>query len=235
MSDPTPELNAALAKAQADFGAIKKEKTARTGSYTYSYASLDAFLDECRPKLAAQGIAILQLFEVTTSDVPAMRTELRHTSGEVISSVFPFQRMPETDQQLGSMLTYLRRYTLAAMLGVAAEEDDDGAQASEAKPAARKPRAKKDEPIPPSKEQLDAFYKPAGIQESQLQKLGMLFRQKGIEDRDKRLAFVSQALGRPVESSKDLTKGEASMVIAQLARYDPDDPQTFPFPEAQLS
>jgi hypothetical protein len=136
MSTPTNErvfgeaaLNTALAAAQGEFQPIVKDKTVDTGSYSYSYASLDKILAACRPALTKHGLAIVQQLE--HNGQPALRTELRHKDGGVVSSSFPLPRMPESIQQLGSLLTYLRRYTITALLGIAAEEDDDGRQAAE--------------------------------------------------------------------------------------------------------
>jgi len=127
MSDAA--LNAALAKAQGEFPAIPKDKTVTAGSYTFSYATLDAILAACRPALTKHGLAIVQQLE--HNGQPSIRTELRHAEGGCISSSFPLPRMPETPQQLGSLVTYLRRYTITALLGIAAEEDDDGNQAAQ--------------------------------------------------------------------------------------------------------
>ena len=53
---------------------------------------------------------------------------------------------------------------------------------------------------------------------AQLQKLAILMGEAGINDRDDRLAYVAQSVGRPVASSKELTKAEASRVIEALSK-----------------
>jgi hypothetical protein len=126
-------LNTALAAAQGEFPPIPKDKTVtvrtRTGeSYQFSYATLDAILAACRPALAKHGLAIVQRLE--HNGQPAIRTELRHADGGVVGSSFPLPHMPERPQELGSLVTYIRRYAITALLGVAAEEDD-GEQAAE--------------------------------------------------------------------------------------------------------
>jgi len=138
-------LNAALAMAQGEFPPIPRDKTVtvktRSGDrYTFSYAPLDSILNACRPVLAKHGLAITQQLE-QPDGVPAIRTELRHSGGGVIGSSFPLSHTPESPQQLGSLLTYLRRYAIVALLGVAAEEDDD-AQQAQAAPPAKKPAKK---------------------------------------------------------------------------------------------
>jgi hypothetical protein len=134
-ASPEKALNAALAEAQSEFPPIKRERTVtvRTkqgGKYSFSYAPLDAILDACRPALSKHGLALSQLLE-NGAGGPALRTELRHAEGGVIGSSFPLPRVPESPQELGSLLTYLRRYAITALLGIATEEDDDGRQAAD--------------------------------------------------------------------------------------------------------
>jgi ERF superfamily len=167
VSETDAALNAALAAAQAEFPAIPREKTVtvRTreqGTYSFSYATLDAILAATRPALNKQGLALVQLLE-HHDGLPAVRTELRHKDGGVLGSSFPLPSVPSTPQQLGSLLTYLRRYTIIALLGVAAEEDDDAAQAAEpAQPKAKK-RKPKPEPEPePRPEPARPEVEPAG-------------------------------------------------------------------------
>lgn len=130
-------LNEALAAAQGEFPTIPRDRTVtvetRTGgSYRFSYAPLDTILNTCRPVLAKHGLAVTQLLEQPNGGRPSIRTELRHKEGGVIGASFPLPNIPENPQQLGSLLTYLRRYAIVALLGIATEEDDDGGQAAEA-------------------------------------------------------------------------------------------------------
>jgi hypothetical protein len=169
MSDETrvaypPErkaLHAALAAAQGEFPPIAREKTVDTGKYTFSYAPLDAIIAAVRPVLAKHGLAVTQALE-NMNGQPAIRTQILHSDGERIAASFPLGSVPDSVQQLGSKLTYLRRYALCSMLCLAAEDDDDGQQATGEKPlasrAAPKPfaGAKADEPKPEPGEPLDA-------------------------------------------------------------------------------
>lgn len=128
-SDTIGGLAAALAAAQAEFPPIPKTKTVavRTdkGTYTFAYAPLEAILDATRPALAKNGLALTQLLEGAS-----VRTVLAHKSGEWIRSDAPLPTMPAKAQELGSLITYLRRYAAVSILGVAAEDDDDGNIAS---------------------------------------------------------------------------------------------------------
>jgi hypothetical protein len=128
MSDYGP-LAAALAKAQAAFPPISRDREVTVqmktgGSYKFKYAPLDSLLSAVRVPLAANGLAIVQLL-----DEDVLVTSLLHESGAILSGRTP---IPATEgvQAYGSAITYLRRYSIQALLGIAAEEDDDGNQAA---------------------------------------------------------------------------------------------------------
>lgn len=124
-SDSIAKLAAALAAAQSKFGPINRsrEVTVRTekGTYKFSYAPLDEVLAATRPALTGNGLSLSQLLADGS-----LRTVLLHSSGEWIASEISLPPRPAKMQELGSILTYLRRYALVALLGVASEEDDDG-------------------------------------------------------------------------------------------------------------
>ena len=118
-------LNAAIAKAQGEFPPIPKNQKVDTGTYSYEYADLASILSLVRPVLSKHGLALIQRLENPSGGGPSIRTELRHSDGGVVAASFPLGEW-QTPQQLGSMVTYIRRYAYSAMLGIAAEEDDDG-------------------------------------------------------------------------------------------------------------
>lgn len=124
-------LAAALAKAQASFPVISRDKEVTVvlktgGSYKFKYAPLDAILAAVRAALADNGLAISQLL-----DGGDLVTMLLHKDGQTLTGRFPLPRSDgDTVQALGSAITYLRRYSIQAILGIAAEEDDDGNRAS---------------------------------------------------------------------------------------------------------
>ena len=141
-TDPVSALNAALAAAQGEFKPIARTATVKTGTYSFSYAPLDAILAAVRPALSKHGLAVTQRLEENNGR-PGVRTELRHADGGVVGAFFPLLSEPSSPQQLGSLLTYLRRYAIVALLGVASEEDDDGRAAADAPAAPAKPKAAK--------------------------------------------------------------------------------------------
>lgn len=124
----TNEIAAALAKAQLAMQTAKKDKT--NPHFKSKYADLASVVEACRV-LAENGIAHTQL-PSTSGDLKTVTvtTMLLHTSGQSLSSVLTFPVAQATPQAFGSALTYLRRYALSAMAGVAPEEDDDANEAS---------------------------------------------------------------------------------------------------------
>ena len=130
------ELAMALSKAQANFGAIKK--TGSNPMFKSQYSTFDDVLAVVRQPLADNGLAFTQMLD-TVEGAHTMTTYLMHTSGQWMSatvSVIPMAGNKGTNevQVFGSALTYMKRYALAAMLGVAGDEDDDGNGATKATP-----------------------------------------------------------------------------------------------------
>ena len=127
----TSGLFAALAKAQASFTKIVKNRKA----VHYKYADLEAILDAVRPALNAQGIYLYQ--EVGEAhDGVTCKTTLYYRDGSSLSGgtvriPTAGMRVQSGAQAFGSAITYARRYSLCATLCVSAEDDDDGAAATE--------------------------------------------------------------------------------------------------------
>lgn len=123
------ESIAALAKAIAlsQLHVENALKSSINPHFKSKYADLAEILNTVRPVFSANGIAIVQTptFE---SGVASVETMLCHESGEFISSVCSSPVSKQDAQGIGSAITYLRRYSLAAMCGIA-QEDDDGQHA----------------------------------------------------------------------------------------------------------
>lgn len=97
------------------------------------YATLAGMRDSLTPALAKHGLAVLQGTTEAGSGF-IVTTRLIHESGQWIESAYPFAI--SKPQEMGSAYTYARRYSLAAICGIASEDDDDGnsAQGAETKP-----------------------------------------------------------------------------------------------------
>lgn len=135
MSDPNG-VYGALVKAQEAFPAITRDRTVTVqtkagGSYRFAYAPLDSIMAKVGPVLAQNGLAITQTFDVAESGGPLLVTTLAHADGSMIFGSLPLPvQLGASAQELGSLITYCRRYAIVAILGLATEEDDDANHAS---------------------------------------------------------------------------------------------------------
>ena len=89
------------------------------------YADLAEIRDTVMPTLTKHGFAVVQFTQVSATGFYLV-TRLLHESGEYLDSRYPLPEDVTKPQAMGSAITYARRYMLAAMCGIAAEEDDDG-------------------------------------------------------------------------------------------------------------
>lgn len=125
----------ALAKAQGAFLPIEKNRLVtidikdkdtgrKVGSYDFRYADLQEIRSKTTPALSENGICLFQL--VTEADnATVIRTVLGHTTGAEITAVMRVQRGDGDIKKFGANITYLRRYIVSALLGVAADDDLD--------------------------------------------------------------------------------------------------------------
>ena len=148
MADQT--IHQAYVAALADLANPKKNQTADTGRFAYSYADLAQVIDLTRPALAAHGLVAVQDVQMSEGQLYVW-TYVMHVSGEQLT-FGPIVGRPSADwQQLGAAVTYARRYSLMAALGLAAEgEDTDALVAGEPVKNHEKPKPK---PKPDSKQQ----------------------------------------------------------------------------------
>jgi ERF superfamily len=119
------------------------------------YADLASIMEAARAPLAANGLAVTQALHVPEEGGLCLITTLLHTSGQWIASRHPLPTVPRP-HELGSALTYARRYSYASLVGIVAEEDDDaeaaqqaGQRQGQAPRSAPKPAAKIAKPVPP--------------------------------------------------------------------------------------
>ena len=235
------ELAGALAKFQAEMPVVPKTKTAKVrtrdgGDYSYTYADLADLTSAAMPILAKHGLAFTCL-----PGSAGLTGMLVHTSGQRLTAVLPINGA--SPQQVGSSLTYMRRYLLGCLTGLVTDDDDDG-QAAEnapkraerapvappAPPRPRTPRPLADspsapplatpeapapdgsvdvplpgtEPAKPTPQVIKAFHAA----------WGELFPPD--QSREDRLGILARIIGRPVESSKDMTRSETLQALGFL-------------------
>src|SRR5271165_1123516 len=126
-SEHINELVAALAKAQAKMSGATKDKI--NPHFKSKYSSLAAIWEACRDALTEHGLAVSQPTRMENGGI-VLRTVLAHSSGQWIASETPVIMTKQDPQGFGSAMTYTRRYALAALVGVASDdESDDDAEA----------------------------------------------------------------------------------------------------------
>lgn len=143
MSDSVAALAAALAKAQGMMSHASKD--ANNPHFKSRYADLAAVWSAVREPLSANGLSVVQTVAQGDGTV-GVRSLLLHASGEWICSVLEMPVAQKTPQGYGSALTYARRYALAALVGIA--QDDDDAEAATRPSAPVLPPVQKRTPIP---------------------------------------------------------------------------------------
>lgn len=125
----TGTLAQALLAFQAEAPALQKNKI--NPAFRAKYLTLDAMLEQVLPVLNKHGLVVVQRPTILAEGTPGLRTRIIHApSGECEEDVMPLLLAKQDPQGLGSAITYARRYSLMAMLGLAADEDDDGNKAS---------------------------------------------------------------------------------------------------------
>jgi hypothetical protein len=127
------ELFAALAKAQAVFENAEKAKL--NLAYKTKYATLESVLDATRKGREENALAVVQMPGNAGPNI-AVTTILGHSSGQWIESTFAVAPTKYDAQGAGSVVTYLRRYALMSILGIAPEDDDGNAAVSQPAPIA---------------------------------------------------------------------------------------------------
>lgn len=132
----TDKIYDALAKAQGEFPVIEKNSKVdvyskppnRTLLYSYMYADLTEIINKTRPSLSKNGISFTQ-----GMGSEGFYTRIMHSSGQCFDTgIIPTQIKANDYKEMAGAVTYLKRISLSAALGISADEDIDAAE-SEAK------------------------------------------------------------------------------------------------------
>lgn len=123
-TDNIGEIAAALSKANLEIRNAELDRV--NPHFKNRYATLGSIINAIRVPLAKNGIAPVQTVSMENGMV-TVTTALIHSSGQLVEDTAMFP-LPDkaTVQQMGSAITYLRRYALAAIVGIVGDEDDDG-------------------------------------------------------------------------------------------------------------
>lgn len=136
---PMAQLYAALAKAQAAFEPITKNRSVtikprERAAYSFRYADLEEILTKTRKALTDNGLSLFQSMEQTPGGATLLSCVLAHQSGSTLSSTMELGNVSRADpKDFGAQVTYFRRYLATCLLGVAADDDldEDGQEAGD--------------------------------------------------------------------------------------------------------
>lgn len=131
--DPNTRLYAALARAQAKFKPIAKNREVQItmksgGKFKFRYADIDQINLSTREALTSEGLSLVQPVKSDpATNAHWIETMLLHADGGVLSSRIDVK--PPTafgdPKEFGAAVTYLRRYAVTSLLGLAADDDLD--------------------------------------------------------------------------------------------------------------
>ncbi len=142
-------INKALLQAQKEMMGASKD--AKNPFFKSKYATLNSVWAAAKEPLHNNGIVCLQPIDLLDGQ-QVVKTVLIHESGESIESNCPIICAKQNDPQaMGSAITYARRYSLASILGMMTDEDDDGEKAMARKTEPKKIESK----VCISKEQME--------------------------------------------------------------------------------
>jgi ERF superfamily len=139
-SESIAKLATALSIVQGKLSHAKKDSA--NPFFKSKYADLESVWDACRDLLAANGFSVMQFPGEYIDGTMSMTTILAHSSGEWIGQEMSLPVSKPDAQGSGSALTYMRRYALAAVVGVVQADDDANAAVQSKSSSAMKTIAK---------------------------------------------------------------------------------------------
>ena len=208
-SESITNLAKALNSFQSKITAVKKD--AINPFYKSKYATLDTIWESIRKPLSENGLSVTQTMGILqgTPIMALLETTLYHTSGEWISGTQLVNPIKDDPQSLGSAISYARRYSLSAILGIVADEDDDGNIAT--KPKAKEESKTAEKPVPPIAETIQRTE--PKISTAQTKKIYTLVKEGSIPiGRIK--AYIKDTFKKTL--TKELTVSEASRLIENI-------------------
>jgi hypothetical protein len=201
---------------------LVKDKAGQVGNQKTKYANLEQVNEKVLPRLNELGTTYVCLPNMQDDGKFALEYELKHVpSGTVKGGKYPL-KLSENPMQMGSAITYSRRYALLSVLGIVAEdEDDDGRGANDQPTAQRAHRQQQAAGNRPSAQRQSGGAPPLPgeqdlISQPQMAKMQAMFAEQGITTIEAKKAYLEGVVGHPLGSTKELTKDEAKAVIDRL-------------------
>lgn len=122
MSDKCEIVLSKLMKAKQEIGTVKKDS--KNPFHKSNYASLNAYIDASEEHLIENGLILVQAGNGSFAEPVIVATLIHPESGQWLKSYLPILNPKLDSQGLGASVTYMRRYSIATLLGLVAEDDD---------------------------------------------------------------------------------------------------------------
>lgn len=139
------EIAVALSKFQGELEVVLKEHLAKGEKFDYTYATQATILKSTRKPMEKHGLSVVQMPTLQGEgdrERFVLKSVLLHTSGQSFECVYPIEPInPKDPRSVGSAITYAKRYSFCALLGIATE-DDDGKAATKGKQEVEQPKTK---------------------------------------------------------------------------------------------
>ena len=127
------ELFSALAKAQGEMGHASKDSS--NPFFKSTFADFTSVVDASRPFLSKNGVSVNHFTDICEDGSVHLICQLNHSSGQWMRGFYPIRPVKSDPQSYGSALTYAKRYTYSAIVGVSVIDDDDDGNEASKKPA----------------------------------------------------------------------------------------------------
>lgn len=159
-SDDIGKLAEALAKAQAEMEGAKKD--GKNPFFKSDYSTLFAVWQACRGPLAKNGLSVMQPTGGNGNFI-TVYTTLAHSSGQWVKGALSIKPAKTDPQTLGSCITYLRRYALAAMVGLSPLDDDAEAAMTRKEQPIKQPAKQEPKKETPIQTMINKFATAKGV------------------------------------------------------------------------
>ena len=211
-SESTTALFGALASAQGEME--NASKNSENQHFRSKYADLAEVLNTVRPVLSRHGLSVTQ-FPSYGDGIVHVETIIAHKSGEWMSEKCSAPAQKQDPQGVGSAISYLRRYSLAAVCGIAQEDDDANASSKAPKQSAKTMTA----PAPAQKPAPTPMPNEPMMTDQQRRILMSIY---GDAPRDIRLEDANEHFQRAkpgcpiIKSFSEMTAKQAAWLIQQI-------------------
>jgi|688.fasta_scaffold465860_1 hypothetical protein len=179
-SELTADLYAAFAAMQGELKPALKESD--NPFFKSRYADFAACKATAQQAMAKNGLAAIQgILTDIERGLIGVETRIVHKSGQWIESDSWCKPKAMLPQDVGSAVTYLKRYALSAMIGIVADEDDDANQAQGKNEQPKKEQPKQQQKPIPNTQLSSDFYTGTSVQEKAVAEI---LCKHGVPDQD---------------------------------------------------